>query len=118
MTTTYNALIPSGSVNGKLIKISATSTPGTIIHTAVSGTTNLDEVWLWVTNNHTATVGLTVEWGGNSSPDDLIQQSIPSKTGLYLLVPGIRVNNGIAIRAFATVANVVNILSNVNRITP
>jgi hypothetical protein len=107
----------SGSTNGKQIKLAATSTPGTTVHTAVSGTTDYDEVWLYVTNNHTASVNLTIEWGGTSSPDDLIQMSIPSKTGLYLIVPGLVLQNGLAAKAFASVANVLCISGWVNRIT-
>jgi len=106
----------SGSSNGKAIKIAATSTPGTLIHTAVAGTTSMDEVWLYVTNNHTASLALTIEWGGVAVPDDIIQQSIPAKTGLYLLIPGLILNNDMVLRAFAQTANLLTISGWVNRI--
>lgn len=114
---TYTAVIPSGSTNGKQIKVVQTATAGTLIHTAVSGTDSMDEVWIWATNNHSSAVNLTIEWGGTTSPDDLTVMSIPSKTGQYLIVAGVRINNGLAIRAFASVANVVSISANVNRIS-
>lgn len=114
---TYTAVIPSGSTNGKQIKVAATATAGTLIHTAVSGTSSMDEVWLWATNNHSSAVNLTIEWGGTTSPDDLMVLSIPSKTGDYLVKAGVRINNGLAIRAFASVANVISISANVNRIS-
>lgn len=115
---TFEAIIPSGSVNGRQIKIAAVATPGTLVHTAVNSATQMDEVWIWVTNNHIAAVDLTIEWGGVASPDDQIKLSVPSKTGDYLVKAGVRINNNLAIRAFASVANVLCISANVNRITP
>ena len=114
-TFTKNKL--SGSTNGKQIKVVATATAGTLIHTAVSGTTNWDEVWIYAENNHTSAADLTIEFGGVASPDDLIIMSIPSKSGLYLIVPGLILQNGLAVRAFASVANVISISGFVNSIT-
>jgi hypothetical protein len=107
----------SGSTNGRQIKIAATATPGTLIHTAVAGIIDMDEIWVYVTNNHTASLSLTLEWGGVTSPDDLIQMSIPSKTGLYLIVPGFILNNGLVVRAYAQTANLLCVSGWVNRVT-
>lgn len=115
---TFEAVIPSGSVNGKQIKITATASPGTLIHTAVNSVTQMDEIWIWVTNNHTAAVDLTIEWGGTTSPDDHIKLSVPPKSGDYLVKAGVRINNNLEIRAFASVANALCVSANVNRITP
>lgn len=114
-TFTKRAL--SGSTNGKQIKVVATTTPGTTIHTAVAGTSDFDEIWLYVTNNHTASVNMTIEFGGVATPDDLIQMAIPAKTGLYLLLPGLVLQNGLAIKAFAATANVICVSGWVNRIS-
>ena len=111
-------VIPSGSTNGKQIKIAAISTPGTLLHTAVAGTTSIDEVWGWVINNDTVSRNLALEIGGVASPDDLIQLAVPSKTGLYLVIPGLRLNNGAEIRAFASVADVLSMDIVVNRYVP
>lgn len=113
---TYTKEKLSGSSNGRQIKVAATATPGTLIHTATAGIVNMDEVWLYVTNNHTASLALTIEFGGVSSPDDLIQMSIPSKTGLFLIVPGFLLNNGLVVRAFAQTANQLCISGWVNHI--
>lgn len=107
----------SGSNNGRQIKIAATATPGTLIHTAVAGIVDMDEIWLYATNNHTSSLALAIEFGGTTSPDDLIQMSIPSKTGLYLIIPGFVLNNGLAVRAFAQTGNLISIDGWVNRIT-
>lgn len=114
--STFSKIALSGSTNGKQILVAATSTPGTTIHTAVAGATDFDEIWIYATNNHTTSVNLTLEWGGTTSPNDLIQMAIPSKTGLYLLVPGLVLQNGLIVRAFAGVTNVVSVSGWVNRI--
>jgi hypothetical protein len=102
----YTRGLLSGSTNGRGVKVVQTATAGTTSHTAVAGTTDMQEVWLWAQNNHTAAVTLTLEWG-NASTDDNIIVSIPSKSGLYLVAPGIMLQNGLVIAAFASVANVV-----------
>ena len=41
---TFTKTLLSGSTNGKAILVAATATPGTTIHTAVAGTSSLDEM--------------------------------------------------------------------------
>ena len=60
---TYSKELLSGSTNGLGILVVATSTAGTLIHTAVSGTTDLEEIWLYAVNAHSADIKLTLEWG-------------------------------------------------------
>lgn len=109
----------SGSTDGRNIKVAATSSPGTTIHTAVSGTTagTLDEVWLWAYNGHTAAVTLTIQFGGTSTPDDDIKVTIPYQSGLQLVVPGFVLQNGDVVKAYAGTTNVVTIGGYVNAIT-
>lgn len=112
------AKIPlSGSTDGRPIKVAATSDPGTTIHTAQSGTTGVDEIWLYANNTSGSDVTLTIEWGSNSSPDDLIIQTIPHQAGLMLIVPGFLLRNSLVAKAYAGTANVVNITGFVNSIT-
>jgi hypothetical protein len=114
---TYSKLLLSGSTNGKGIKVAATATAGTVIHTAVSGTSSLDEVWLYAHNTSATAVKLTLEWGGVAAPDDHIEINIGAEgTGLILVAPGILLQNGLVVRAFAGTANVINIFGYVNRI--
>jgi len=109
----------SNSTNGKGIKVVATATSGTLIHTAVTGTTDgsYDEIWLYAYNGHTANVDLTIEFGGATVPDNTIVQTIPYKQGLFLVVSGLILQNSLEVRAFASVANVVTISGFVNRMT-
>lgn len=108
----------SGSTNGKQIKVAATSTPGTTIHTAQSGTTTgkFDEIWLWCVNSDATARKLTIEFGGTTAPDDLIEQTIAAESGLYLVVPGLILQNSLVVKAFAATANVLLISGFVNRV--
>ncbi len=106
----------SGSTDGKGIKIAATSSTGTAVHTAVSGTTDIDEVWLYAVNSDSSDRKLTIEFGGTSSPDNLIEQTITAEAGLTLICPGLPLQNGAAITAFCATTNVVMIYGFVNKI--
>ena len=76
----------SGSTNGRNIKVVATATAGTLIHTANS--TAKDEIWLYACNTDTIARKLTIEFGGATSPDDLIEVTIAPEAGLVLVIPG------------------------------
>lgn len=109
----------SGSTDGKAIKVVQTGTPGTTIHTAVSGSIagTFDEIWLWAYNGHTAAVILTIEFGGADVPDQNIIVTLASKSGLVPIVPGLILQNAMVVKAFASVANVVTLMGFVNSIT-
>jgi hypothetical protein len=109
----------SGSTDGRGIKIVATATAGTTVHTAVAGTTpgTVDEVWLYAYNGHTAAVVLTIEFGGATVPDDNVVLTVPAKTGLTLVVPGLILQNATVVKSFAATANVIAIYGYVNAIT-
>ena len=113
---TISRQLLSGSTNGRGVKVAATATPGTTIHTAHA--TSLDEVWLWCVNSDTAARKLTVEFGGTTSPDDLIEVTIPAESGLVLVSPGWTVTGSVVVRAFAATANVLVVTGYVNRIAP
>ena len=109
-------VILSGGTNGRNVLVVATATAGTLIHTAVSGTTDMDEIYLWAYNDHTANVLLTIEWGGVTTPGDTVRYTVPFDDGYHLIVPGIRLQNALVVRAFAGTASVVTIGGNVNRL--
>ena len=100
--------------------MAATATAGTLIHTAVAGTTanTFDEIWLWAVNSDTTARKLTIEFGGTTAPDDLIEVTIPPESGLFQIVPGLVLQNGAVVRAFAATANVVMIHGFANEIRP
>ena len=114
---TYSKELLSASTNGKGIKVAATATAGTLIHTAVTGTTDIDEIWLYAVNSSASLVKLTLEWGEATAPDGNIEQNVPAESGLMLLVPGLVLQNGLTVKAFAGTGSVITIAGYVNRAT-
>jgi hypothetical protein len=116
---TFTKLTLSASTDGRAIKVAATATPGTTIHTGPSSASEIDEVWLYAMNTDTAARKLTVEWGGVSSPDDLIEIVLPAEPGLVLIAPGLLIKGNatpLLVRAFAATADVITIHGYTNRI--
>lgn len=112
----------SASTKGRGIKIVATATPGTAVHATGNHATNIDRIRLYLQNNHTADVLATVEFGGVTSPDDLIIVNIPFKSGKVLVVddlPLIDAGGGaLTVAVFGSVANVLVAFGEVFRVTP
>ena len=116
MATTVSRIPLSGSTHGRGIKIAATATAGTLVHTATSSATDCDVITLYAFNSDSAAVNLTIEWGGVSSPDDLIKLSIPANSGLTLVCPDLVLRNTLVARAFAGTTNVITIHGFANRV--
>ena len=87
---TYSKIDFSASTDGRGIVIAATGTVGTLIHESTTTGADYDEVWIYATNTHSADEILVIEWGlAGSGPLDYIWQTIPTKAGLTLVVPGL-----------------------------
>lgn len=117
---TFEKLTLSGSTDGRPIKVAATATPGTTIHTASATNSVYDEIWIYAMNTDSVPRKLTVEFGGTSSPDDLIEITLPAEPGLLLVVPGLPIKGNaspLVVRAFAGTADVVTVAGYVNRIS-
>lgn len=117
---TFSKTILSGSTDGRGIKVAATATAGTLIHTGSATATTLDEIWLYAVNTSATDVKLTVEWGGVSSPDDHIEYTVKAENGLYLIAAGLLIKGNataLIVRAFAATTNVIVVHGYVNRIT-
>lgn len=112
--TSITKIIPSGSTDGKPVKIAATATAGTLFHTAHA--TSKDEIYLYLTNTDSSDRTVTIEFGGATAPDFNVKCTVPAGDTV-LAIPGIPLTNSLAVKAFASVANVVNMLGYVNRIT-
>lgn len=122
MANAVSVLPFSASTQGQGIKLVATSTPGTLIHTTGTSATVLDQVWLYAFNSDTVPRTITVEFGGATAPDQNIVLPIPSQAGLTLVVPGLSLTgNGsvaLTVKAFCPTTAVVTVSGFVNRITP
>lgn len=118
----FSKQVLSGSTDGRPIKVVATaiaSSP-TLIHTASTTTTTFDEIWIYAQNNHTADVALRLGFGNVTDPDDIIEFTVKTKAGLYLIVPGLVLkgnSTALTVKAAAGTANVISLAGYVNRIT-
>ena len=120
---TFSKQLLSASTDGRAIKVVATaiaSSP-TLIHTGSSTASTFEEVWIYAQNNHSADVALRLGFGGVTDPDDIIEYTIKTKGGLYLVVPGLilkgNASSALTIRAAAGTTNVISLSGYVNRIT-
>lgn len=106
MTTTMKWIPVSGSTHGRGIKITASATPGTTIHTAsaVTADGSCDLIEVTVYNSDTVDRTVSFECGGTTAPDDIRGGSVPSKEertfGPFLL------RNALVLKAFGSAANV------------
>ena len=114
---TISKVILSGSTNGLPISVTGANSGAAVdIHDVGSGTSNLDEVWLWATNvSTTTTARLVIEFGSADENQNIVCMINPSET--VAVVPGIPLCNSKEIEAFASVADLINIFGYVNRIT-
>ena len=117
---TFTKKILSGSTDGKAIKVAATATAGTTIHTGSTTTTTLDEVWLYAVNTSASSVKLTIEWGEATAPDGNLEVTVLPEAGLVTVIPGLLIKGNataLVVKAFAGTANVICIHGYVNQIT-
>ena len=114
--STFTKRALSGSTNGKGILVAATATAGTTIHTAVAGTSDFDEIWLWCVNSSDTNVKLTLEYGEATAPDGNIEYTVGAEDGLKIILPGTILQNELVLKAFAGTADVLVIHGFVNRI--
>jgi len=111
---TFSKVQLSESTDGLAVKVAATATAGTLIHTAHA--TAMDEVWIYAYNGHSSDVVLTIEYGGATVPDQNIVLTVSKQAGLALVVPGLILTNSKTVKAFAATANVITLSGYVNRI--
>lgn len=110
----------SGSTDGRQIKVTGTAT-GTAVTIHTADATATDIITLFANNSHNADVLLTIEWGGTTDPDDIIEVTLPkvgvNGDGDRLIVISKPLTNSLVVKAFASVANVIKISGDVNRVS-
>jgi hypothetical protein len=115
---TYTKNLLSESTNGIQIKItSITSGSANTIHTSVSGSSNLDEIWLYAYNDDIAAHTLSILWGGIVEPDNVIRTLIQPKAGRTLITDGMLLQNNLMVKGYADVSGSIMIDGFVNSIT-
>lgn len=105
----------SASTDGMPIKVVATATPGTLLHT--TGATDIDQIWVYLTNTDTVSRLVTLEWGAATAPDRHILATVNPGESM-LAVPGALLTNSLTVRAFAAAANVITAWGYIYRRTP
>ena len=107
--------------NGAFVNVTASGSPGTLIHTATNTGGEKDELWLWGVNNAAPTADVVIEWAGTDDVTDIQQVGIPPANGDQLLIAGKTIAGGLEVRAYTThaVATVsgLNVGGHVNRIS-
>lgn len=116
---TFSRLLLSGSTSGRAIPVAAAATPGTLLHTAITGSSGFDELYLWASNVTGSMATLTVEWGGVTDPGDHMTKSfnVPANSPPIPIATGQVLNGGLICRAFSGTASAINITGYVNRIS-
>ena len=104
----------SGSTDGKAIQVAATSTAGTAVHTAVAATDQIDSIYLYAVNNHTAAVEIEIEFGDATAATNIVV-TIPADSGLFTVLNGVALQNSGAVACFAGTTNVVALFGHVLR---
>lgn len=115
---TYSIEKLSASTDGKMVKVVATGTTGTTIHTATANANDIDLISLWACNNDVdgETRTLTIEWGTTTAADGNIIVPVPCKAGLVFVMDRFPLMNGLLVTAFADEANDVLIGGYVSRV--
>lgn len=116
---TFTKVLLSGSTGGRNVKVAATSSPGTLIHTTGTSATIIDEITLTVINMSSAAATALVQNGGTTSTDDHIQMSLDPYEVRQLVI--CLCGTGAAgreVRVVGSSANIINVAGWVNRITP
>lgn len=104
----------SGCTDGKGIKIAATSSPGTLIHTAHA--TKTDRIWLSAMNMHSGTVEIQIQWGETTAGTE-IRQTLQFRRGVEQIVAGMLLTNSLEVRIYASIADKVFIYGEIERTT-
>lgn len=110
-------VVLSGSTNGRpLTVIALAASCGFTVHTAgsVTGADNVDEIWAWAFSMSTTTGAyqLNLQWGTTSTADlhNMTVARDPANPAPPLVAPGINLNNGLKLMAWASACNTVAIV--------
>ncbi len=94
----------SGSLDGQPIPITASGSPGQLIHTAWNASDIQDKLTLTVNNTSTVSGGLTLEWGGVDLTTNVFTYGIDGVRGDgdFLLTWNKPLADGLEVRAYST----------------
>lgn len=104
-----------GIPTGKPIKVTATASLGTVIHSTTLDPFDSDEIWMWARNIDSSQRTLTLEWGtvGVDFRKDFV---LAANTEELLLIPGFILLGLHTVFGFATAADKIFITGYVHTI--
>ena len=120
MAVNYTAMTLSAATNGAPIRVVATATTGTTIHTATSSDMpeGCDEVYLWAGNITASPVNGSLYFSSDGTGNKQINFRVPAAfNGPVAVLAGHRVCDGVVISATASVAEAILLWGNVNRMS-
>jgi hypothetical protein len=86
------------------IALSATTSGSPdLIHTAIRSGDNFDEVWVYATNTNASDLAVTLQISDRDGANtkEVATVTIPSKSGMYLIYPGLVLDDGYKLEAYA-----------------
>lgn len=101
----------SESDGGRPIQITATASPGQLLHTGPTDPNSYDKIQLYAANVHDADHTLNIQHGG-TDPGDLLPVVLPPNVGLVLDIPLLRLDGRavpLEMRAYADAAERINV---------
>ena len=120
---TYSKEFFTGSAadeGGTGIALAVDSGAFTTIHTTTTTATTLDEIWMYAVNSHSADLKVTIQFGGDQEPEDYIETTVTTESGLVLIVPGLilqgKASTGLIVKGAAATGDEVAVYGYVNRI--
>jgi len=114
------------SNNGTIVVSANESANRILIHETQNGSVNLEEIWLWGSNDSEDSETLYLEIGGVSSNNSggpivyndqtVYKIELPPRVGVHKILPGLILSNSLRVTAYASSSNKINIWGHVNRI--
>lgn len=101
----------SESTNGEPIEVTATSSPGDLVHVAAANSGEIDEIYIDIAPA-SSTAKVEVEFGSTDS----VEITLSPDVGYFRVVPGWRLANGAEVRVYSD--NNVLVIGWVNRMVP
>ena len=119
MALTFTKHFPSGSSNGQLLPVVATSSPGTLFHTVQATATDAREmIYLDAVNTATADRTLNVEFGSTGT-EDFFNVLLKADEGVNRIIAGwvLGATATGVVRLFATATGAIRVGGWINRAT-
>jgi len=119
LPTASDLIVGSSSDGGRMIVVSTTSAPGTLLHKGSASGQNWSRVTVLACNNDTVERTLTLMWGTETfAAGDVIVRKLAPQQGLRMIVDRATLRVTYSVYAYASTANVINCMVEVQSLAP